>query len=152
MVRLPEFVNISFVVFEFKLTVPAIVPVPVNVMPNLLASTLLPKVNVTPDVTESVVAIVTVFAAPVRIQLPLTVREFKVIVGTAVMAADCALLMIISSPATGSPLFQFPAVVHAPPVVGVHVVVFALIIKDENTKTTAIKATLYTGYELFIEL
>jgi hypothetical protein len=71
------------------LTVPAIIPMPVNVILNLLASTLLPKVNVTPDVPESVVAIVTVFAAaPLRVQFPLTVREFKLIVGTAVSAAD----------------------------------------------------------------
>ena len=64
-------------------------------------------------------------AEATRLQFPETVRLTKLMDGTAVIAADWLLLMITSSPAAGTPLLQLPAVVHKPPVVGVHVVVLA---------------------------
>jgi nitrate reductase NapE component len=55
-------------------------------------------------------------------------------VGTAVIAAPWLLFIITSSPPTGAtPPLQFAAVVHAPPVVGCHVLVNALEISVKVT-------------------
>ena len=68
--------------------------------------------------------------APARGQFPLTVKLFKLIVGTAVMLALWSLLMTTSSPAAGVPPgLQLPAVAHEPPAVGTYVFVAALAVR-----------------------
>jgi len=113
---------------ESIVTVPLIVAVAVAEFVKLILPPEGPIVSVVPAETLKALVrvIVLPLAAPARVQVPLTVKLLSVIVGTAVMLALWVLLIMTTSPATGVPLFQFPAVVHTPPVVGVQVVVFAL--------------------------
>jgi hypothetical protein len=75
--------------------------------------------------------------APARGQFPLTVKLFKLIVGTAVMLALWSLLMTTSSPAAGAPSgLQLPAVAHEPPAVGTHVFVAALAVRAPPSRAT----------------
>ncbi len=131
-------VKFRTVVPASKAKFPFIVPVPFNVNTTLFP--LAPRVKVLPLATLSVVVIVNVLpeVPAARRELPLTVKLFKVIVGTAVIFALWSLLMITSSFVAGAPLgLQLPAVVQAPPAVGTHVLVAAA--AKFGTKRTAKK-------------
>jgi len=101
---------------------------------NLFVLVPSPKVSVTDADTENVPVTVIVVDEPERVQFALTVRPFKDIVGTAVIANVCGLLIITLSPAAGTnPVLQLDAVVHTPPVVGSQVFVSACV-NDESNK------------------
>jgi len=87
-------------------------------------------VNVLPLAMDILVVMVIVLpdAAAAHKHVPFTVKLFKVIVGTAVIFADWSAGIITSSPPAGAPFgLQFAAVVHAPPAVGTHDFVAAVI-------------------------
>ena len=117
---------------------------------------LVPIVSTLPDATDSVPVTVIVFPleAASRSQVPLMIRARRLIVGTAVMFADWFAAMMTESPAAGAPLgFQFPAVVHEPPAVGVHVFVAALAsAAKQNSSNNAIVArrTMVEQYVVFM--
>lgn len=151
MVRSPALVKISLVELVFNLTVPSMVPVlPLaSVRFTLFAFTLIPSVSILLDATEKVP--VTVMREglpePERIQFPLIVKLPKLIVGTAVMAADWSAGMVTRSPGAGAPLgLQLPAVVQTPPVVGTHdlgVCPKAALAKNKFTITKAMVSMRY---------
>jgi len=118
--------------------------VPVADESNVTLSLLDDNDNVIPVPTVNVLLIVIILPAvpAARVQFPLMVRLFNVIVGTAVMFEDAAPI-ITSSLVEGAPLgLQFVPVVHTPPVVGDHVLVAACVKEDMNKTTINKTATL----------
>ena len=125
--------------------------VPVADESNVTLSLLDDNDNVIPVPTVNVLLIVIMFPAvpAARVQFPLMVRLFNVIVGTAVMFVEAAPI-ITSSLVAGTPDgFQFEAVVHTPPVVGDHVFVAACV-KDDRIKMTRTRViTLAEARDIF---
>ena len=90
-VRSPLLANIPFVAVLYIFTVPNIDPIQVE--PNVICNRAVPSVpkeQVIPAVTENVpvTVIVLPLAVGTKLQLPLIVKLAKLIVGTAVIAAD----------------------------------------------------------------
>jgi hypothetical protein len=121
---LPASVIKRFAVPWLMFIVPATFPVPVDAK-VILSLVVPPMLMVTPELTVSVLVIVTVLpdVAASRSHVPVIVSAPRLIVGTAVMLLEAA-PMTTESPVAGAPLGdQLPAVVQVPPVARFHVFV-----------------------------